>query len=273
MAALLITHVLLASAQSPPNANASKEEWEVLFNGKDLNGWTPKVATHKYGVNVGNTFRVEDGLLKVRYDQYKSFDGQFGHLFYEKPFSYYRLLVEYRFVGEQAPGHPGAWALRNSGAMLHSPDPRTMLLEQSFPISIEAQFVGGNGDGKSRSTANLCTPGTDVVFNGKIYVRPDAQKTNAFQSNRNILLSDDAKVNTKPQLEIWADDVKCSHGCTTGQLDEEALFYLQSRGIPKAKAKAMLLYAFAGELIEAVNQPMVKQYLVGIVRERLMETS
>ncbi|HLT71156.1 MAG TPA: SufD family Fe-S cluster assembly protein, partial [Cyclobacteriaceae bacterium] len=109
------------------------------------------------------------------------------------------------------------------------------------------------------------------VFNGKIYVRPNAQKTNAFQSNRNILLSDDAKVNTKPQLEIWADDVKCSHGCTTGQLDEEAMFYLQTRGIPKHTAKAMLLYAFAGELIEVIDIPALKQYLAKIVRARLQQ--
>ena len=105
----------------------------MLFNGKDLTGWTPKIAKHDLGDNFGNTFRVEDGLLKVRYDKYKSFDGQFGHLFYKDPFSYYRLVVEYRFVGEQAPGNPGAWALRNSGAMLHSPDPRTMPRDQTFP--------------------------------------------------------------------------------------------------------------------------------------------
>jgi Fe-S cluster assembly protein SufD len=107
------------------------------------------------------------------------------------------------------------------------------------------------------------------VFNGKIYVRPNAQRTNAFQSNRNILLTDTAKVNTKPQLEIWADDVKCSHGCTTGQLDEEALFYLQTRGIPKSVARAMLLYAFAGELIEAIKVPALKLYLEKIVSSRL----
>src|SRR5690606_2259708 len=101
------------------------------------------------------------------------------------------------------------------------------------PNSFSNELYKGIMDGHSRG-----------VFNGKIYVRPNAQKTNAFQSNRNILLSDDAKVNTKPQLEIWADDVKCSHGCTTGQLDEEAMFYLQTRGIPKHTAKAMLLYAF-----------------------------
>ena len=110
------------------------------------------------------------------------------------------------------------------------------------------------------------------VFNGKIYVRPDAQKTNAFQSNRNILLSDSAKVNTKPQLEIWADDVKCSHGCTTGQLDEDALFYLQTRGISKKNAQAMLLYAFAGEVIDAVNIPAVKEYMEQIISARLHQT-
>lgn len=110
------------------------------------------------------------------------------------------------------------------------------------------------------------------VFNGKIYVRPDAQKTNAFQSNRNILLSDGAKVNTKPQLEIWADDVKCSHGCTTGQLDEEALFYLQTRGISKKNAQAMLLYAFAGEVIDTINIPSIKEYMEKIISARLHQT-
>ena len=107
------------------------------------------------------------------------------------------------------------------------------------------------------------------VFNGKIYVRPHAQKTNAFQSNRNILLSDTATINTKPQLEIWADDVKCSHGCTTGQLDKEALFYLQSRGIPKDIAKGMLLYAFAGEVINAIKDGQVRDYVDSVISERL----
>lgn len=110
------------------------------------------------------------------------------------------------------------------------------------------------------------------VFNGKIYVRPNAQKTNAFQSNRNILLSDSAKINTKPQLEIWADDVKCSHGCTSGQLDEEALFYLQTRGISKSNAQAMLLYAFAGEVIGHVNIPSIKEYLEKVISQRLHQT-
>jgi len=110
---------------------------------------------------------------------------------------------------------------------------------------------------------------TKGVFNGKIFVRPDAQKTNAFQSNRNIVLSDAASVNTKPQLEIWADDVKCSHGCTTGQLDEEGIFYLMSRGIDKATASAMMLDAFAGEVTERIQSAPLRQYAAGLVAETI----
>jgi len=169
LGALLATLASSAVAQTPVvNPDADKEDWIVLFNGKDLKGWTPKIAKHELGDNFGNTFRVEDGLLKVRYDKYKSFDGQFGHLFYKEPFSYYRLVVEYRFVGQQTPGGP-AWGLRNSGAMLHSPDPRTMLRDQTFPISIEGQLLGGNSDGKPRPTANMCSPGTEIVYQHKLY--------------------------------------------------------------------------------------------------------
>lgn len=107
------------------------------------------------------------------------------------------------------------------------------------------------------------------IFNGKIFVRPQAQKTNAFQTNRNILLSDKATINTKPQLEIWADDVKCSHGCTTGQLDEEALFYLRSRGIEKNTARAMMLYAFAAEVLENIPNEKLKTFIDALISERL----
>jgi hypothetical protein len=170
LAALALTLSLAVQAQTPVvNPEADKPDWIVLFNGKDLKGWTPKIAKHDLGENFGNTFRVEDGLLKVRYDKYKSFDAQFGHLFWKEPYSYYRLVVEYRFVGQQAPGNPGSWALRNSGAMLHSPDPRTMPRDQTFPISIEAQFLGGNSDGKPRSTANMCSPGTEIIYQGKMF--------------------------------------------------------------------------------------------------------
>jgi hypothetical protein len=169
--ALLAAVSFAAHAQTPvATAEADKEDWIVMFNGRDLTGWTPKITHHEVGENYGNTFHVENGLLEVRYDKkkYPTFGGQFGHLFYKDPFSFYRLVVEYRFVGEQVPGGP-AWALRNSGAMLHSPDPRTMLKDQDFPISIEGQLLGGNSDGKARSTANMCSPGTEIVYQGKLY--------------------------------------------------------------------------------------------------------
>ncbi|MBO0940105.1 SufD family Fe-S cluster assembly protein, partial [Fibrella sp. HMF5335] len=100
--------------------------------------------------------------------------------------------------------------------------------------------------------------------NGKIYVRPDAQKTNAYQSCKNVVLSPDAAMNTKPQLEIYADDVKCSHGTTTGKMNEEALFYLQSRGIPKDAARTLLLYAFAEEVVSHIKIQPIREYLEGI---------
>jgi len=151
------------------NSDPAHEDWLVLFNGRNLDGWTPKITGHELGDNFANTFRVENGLLQVRYDGYDKFNGQFGHLFYREPFSFYRLVVEYRFVGEQAPQPPGAWALRNSGAMLHSQDPHSMLRDQNFPISIEAQFLGGLSDGKARPTLNMCSPGTEIVYQGRIH--------------------------------------------------------------------------------------------------------
>jgi ABC-type molybdate transport system substrate-binding protein len=145
------------------------DDWLTLFNGRDLDGWTAKIRKHELGDNYADTFRVRDGLLTVAYDGYESFDEQFGHLFYAQPFSHYRLRIEYRFVGAQAPNAP-SWAARNSGVMIHSQPPATILLEQDFPISIEVQFLGGLRDGKPRPTGNLCSPGTRVVYAGQ----PDA---------------------------------------------------------------------------------------------------
>jgi len=144
-------------------------EWIELFNGRDLSRWTPKVTGYALGDNFGDTFRVEDGLLKVAYDGYDTFDGRFGHLFYEESFSHYFLRVEYRFVGEQAPGGP-SWALRNSGVMIHGEAPEAMARDQDFPVSIEVQFLGGDGTGERR-TANLCTPGTNVVMDEELITR------------------------------------------------------------------------------------------------------
>ena len=151
--------------------NPDEKTWIQLFNGRDLKDWTPKFARHDLGVNVHDTFRVEEGLLKVRYDKWTSFGGEFGHIFYKEPFSYYLLAAEYRFVGEQVTdaGPKLSWAIRNNGLMLHAPDPKTMLKDQDFPISIEVQLLGGLGNGKPRTTANLCTPGTNVVMNGTLH--------------------------------------------------------------------------------------------------------
>ena len=159
---------LFSSCTVQKNAvNAAKEEWISLFNGKDINDWIVKIHHHETGDNYGNTFRVEDGLIKVRYDQYDSFNNRYGHLYFRQPFSYYHLVVEYRFTGIWRKDAP-EYTLKNSGVMLHSQDPRTMPREQDWPISVEMQFLAGLGDGKPRPTGNMCSPGTDVVYNGKI---------------------------------------------------------------------------------------------------------
>lgn len=147
--------------------NAQKG-WIQMFNGKDLNDWIIKIKDHPLNENYGNTFRVEDGVMKVSYDQYHDqFKEQFGHIFYKQKFSAYLLVIEYRFVGDQIKDGPG-WAYRNSGAMLHCQSPESMAVEQDFPISLECQLLGGNGTDE-RSTCNLCTPGTNVILDGKFF--------------------------------------------------------------------------------------------------------
>ena len=142
--------------------SSETENWIPLFNGKNLEGWTVKITGYPCGENFANTFRVEDSVLKVSYDGYDEFNNRFGHIFTDTDYSHYKLRLEYRFTGEQASGAPG-WAVRNSGAMLHCPAPETMDLYQDFPVSIEAQFLGGDGVNE-RTTCNVCTPGTEVVL-------------------------------------------------------------------------------------------------------------
>jgi hypothetical protein len=141
---VIITLIILGlSACNRPATQ--KEEWIQLFNGKDLTGWTVKIKGYPAGENFGNTFYVEDSILKVKYDAYgDDFASRFGHLYTNQSYSHYKLRVEYRFVGEQAKGGPG-WAYRNSGAMLHAQAPETVALEQDFPVSVEAQMLGGDG--------------------------------------------------------------------------------------------------------------------------------
>jgi Domain of Unknown Function (DUF1080) len=170
----ILFSVIIVAAQilTTGGANAQtkndpdKKDWIRLFNGKDLKDWDIKITGYDLNDNFGNTFRVENGVLKVAYDKYDAFNNRFGHIFYREKFSHYIIAVEYRFVGEQVAGGPN-WALRNSGIMVHSQSANSMLKQQDFPISIEVQLLGGTGKGP-RTTANLCTPGTNVEMDGKL---------------------------------------------------------------------------------------------------------
>jgi hypothetical protein len=163
-----------AAAGADGQGAPDRKEWVQLFNGRDLSGWDIKFKGHALNENFNDTFRAEDGLLSVRYDKWTSFDKrEFGHIFYKQPFSYYVVAAEYRFVGEQVTGAgpSNAWAIRNNGIMIHSQSAESMGLEQDFPISLEVQLLGGLPDGKPRSTANLCTPGTNVYFGDSLITR------------------------------------------------------------------------------------------------------
>lgn len=169
VAPFILSLVFAGGSDAVGQESGGKSGWVSLFNGKDLEGWTPKIKGYEAGENYGNTFRVEDGVLKVSYDRYPQFDNRFGHLFSKQKYSHYRLRIEYRFVGNQCPGGP-AWALRNSGVMIHCQSPQSMRVDQDFPVSIEVQFLGGDGT-KVRPTGNVCSPGTHIVMDGKLITR------------------------------------------------------------------------------------------------------
>lgn len=147
---------------------APKKDWKPLFNKKNLKDWDIKIRGYELNDNYKNTFSVKNKKLVVNYDGYEQFDQKYGHIFYKTPYSYYRIKTEYRFIGEQAKGGEG-WAFRNSGIMVHGQPAKTMGKDQDFPISIEVQLLGGTTG--ERTTSNLCTPGTNVVFNGKLDTR------------------------------------------------------------------------------------------------------
>jgi len=158
----------IANACSDSHAKRQDSGWQTIFNGHDINDWVVKIHHHNTGENFGNTFRVEDSIIKVRYDQYGDFNDQFAHLYYKKPFSSFHLKFEYRFTGQLQRGAP-EYTLLNSGVMYHSQDPATILKEQNWPISIEMQLLAGLGDGQPRPTGNMCSPGTEIVYQGKQY--------------------------------------------------------------------------------------------------------
>ncbi|HAC08349.1 MAG TPA: DUF1080 domain-containing protein [Phycisphaerales bacterium] len=158
-----------AKRQVAKPATPEKEGWRPLFNGRNLDGWVYKERGSELGVDPSSTVKVEDGVIRMDYADWESFDGRFGHLFHEIPFDRYRVRVVYRFLGDQVKGGPG-WAYRNSGIMLHCQDPKSMRTDQDFPVSVEVQLLGGSGSGK-RSTANLCTPGTNVEMKQEVVTR------------------------------------------------------------------------------------------------------
>ena len=135
--------------------------WIELFNGRDLTGWTPKFSGKPLGDNYLETFRVQDSMLVVSYENWDSLRGVFGHLYFETAYSSYHIKAEYRFIGDQVAGGPG-WAFANNGLMLHCQDPETIALDQDFPLSLEFQFLGTGHPGEGRPTGNLCTPGSHV---------------------------------------------------------------------------------------------------------------
>lgn len=171
---LFIFSLVLSCKEKQQNTNKneksvsiSSKEWTSLFNGKNLEGWQPKINGYPLNENYNNTFKVENGVIKVSYENYDNFSNQFGHLFYKTPFSTYKLRLEYRFVGQQATGGE-SWATKNSGIMIHCQSPESMLLNQGFPLSLEVQLLGGVNPNEARPSGNLCTPATHVVMDKQL---------------------------------------------------------------------------------------------------------
>ena len=164
---LVLSSFTLTSCNAKTQSADEPSEWISLLSENNLDDWTMKIRGYEVGDNYANTFRMEDGILKIRYDEgYDTFEERFGHLFYKDTFSHYFLRLEYRFVGEQCPGAPG-WAYRNSGIMLHGQSPESMTIDQDFPASIEYQLLGSDST-REQVTGSVCTPGTNIVMNGEL---------------------------------------------------------------------------------------------------------
>jgi hypothetical protein len=163
---ILLLFLIACSSTPKKDEKGQFETWIQLFNGKDLNDWIIKINKHPLGENFNNTFRIRDGMLVTCYDEYDRFNDEFGHIFYKTPYSNYKLRVEYRIVGEQVKGGPD-WACKNGGVMYHAQPPEEMLVNQDFPVCLEAQLLGGFGQ-EERPTGNLCTLGTHVVIDGNL---------------------------------------------------------------------------------------------------------
>ena len=228
-AATLATFPAMAADEPKPNADG----FVSLFNGKDLTGWTPKITGFASGENFGDTFRVADGMIQVRYDKYEQFDTKFGHLFFKEQYGHYIFRLEYRFVGDQCKGGPG-WATRNSGIMFHGQTPESMGKDQKFPVSIEYQLLGGLGKGK-RSTGNMCSPGTNIVLDGKLF-------TTHCTNSKSKTYDGDAWV--KAEVEVHGS------GKVTHRIEGEVVMeYEQPQLDPKDADGAKLIKARDGVLL------------------------
>jgi hypothetical protein len=232
--------------------NSKKEHWMPLFNGKDLSGWDIKMTGYPLNENYNNTFRVEDGVMKVSYDQYDKFNGEYGHIFYKEPFSHYKLRIEYRFTGDQVPGGE-SWAFRNSGVMLHSQSAASMLTDQDFPVSIEGQLLGGDGVSE-RPTGNVCTPGTNIVINGELITQHCTNSTSKTYNGdvwvyaefvvlgdsiiHHIIEGDTVMTYTKPQI---GGDLPEGFPLAEGTLLKKGYICLQAESHPVEFRKVELL--------------------------------
>ena len=266
----------LLCATNVMGQKSTVESWETMFNGKDLTGWTPKIRYAAAGENVKNTFRVVDEKLVVSYDQYDSFNEQFGHLFYNKKFSYYRIKLQYRFTGEQAKDGPG-WAYRNSGIMIHGQSPESIGKDQDFPVSIEVQLLGGNGKEK-RTTCNLCTPGTNVVMNGKVFTphcinsTSDTYHGDQWVTAEVIVLGDsivqhfanDKMVLSYEKPQIGGGNVSGQENIfgTSGQLLTEGTISLQSESHPVEFKSIKILN------LEGCMDPTAKNYKTYFIKSK-----
>ena len=269
--------VFLFSALTLAAQRTSKGKWIKLFNGKDLNNWTVKIKGYPAGDNFANTFRVEDGEMKVNYDGYDSlFKARYGHIFYKRKFSAYLVVVEYRFTGNQM--KDGAdWAYRNSGVMLCGQTPESMELNQDFPISLEEQLLGGNGK-DDRPTANLCTPGTNVVLHDSLFTPHCVNSTaKTYHGDqwvhvealvlgdsiiRHIVERDTVLTYTKPQYDGTDEYVKRA-GLPDGGLITEGTISLQSESHPVEFRKAVLF-----DLGPYLNDPVKLRKVIAKLQKR-----
>ncbi|OFY64439.1 MAG: hypothetical protein A2V64_12445 [Bacteroidetes bacterium RBG_13_43_22] len=244
---LIVLAILIMSC-----SDNKKENWIQLFNGKDFTGWNIKITGSALNDNYKNTFRVEDGMIKVSYDEYEKFNNEFGHIFFIEPFSHYKLRIEYRFTGDQVPGGP-SWAFRNSGVMLHSQSAASMNLDQDFPVSIEAQFLGGDGVSE-RTTGNVCTPGTNIVMNGQLITQHCTNSSSKTYHGdvwvhaefvvlgdsiiHHIIEGDTVLTYTKPQI---GGDLPEGFPLTEGTLLNDGYICLQAESHPVEFRKVELL--------------------------------